>query len=187
VLSSPSLSQPENPAARNRFPPNRDPTECERRAPVGFWGEANIKWQARLRTRSKLTRHGHAVGIHHNWPARRRACRGVRDGIEFDSENTLRPGKSAINRRQCALVLSKNWPNTIHSASAADDKAYIVGHDALPSAAVWGRDGLRGRGQSIVLCTYRNPHWRHDGLVVRILALHPFLREQVHFRTNGRD
>jgi hypothetical protein len=29
------------------------------------------------------------------------------------------------------------------------------------------------RCQSSVPCTHRNPHWRHDGLVVRILALHP--------------
>jgi hypothetical protein len=29
------------------------------------------------------------------------------------------------------------------------------------------------RCQSIVLCTHRNPHWRHGALVVRILALHP--------------
>ena len=74
---------------------------------------------------------------------------------------------------QCALAYRKTGRALfirLIRRRPADDKACIVGHDALLSAVVCGHDGLRGRGQSIVLCTHRNPHWRHDGLVVQALA-----------------
>src|SRR6202048_4259093 len=65
-------------------------------APVAFgWSVCRVGLAptGKRRLVTAHTQHGHSVGIHHNWPARRRACRGVRGGIDVDGENTLRPDK----------------------------------------------------------------------------------------------
>ena len=49
---------------------------------------------------------------------------------------------------------------------AADDKSCIVGPFPL-----WFGDMMDCMvGVNRLCCTHRNPHWRHDGLVVQVLA-----------------